>query len=220
MSPTTGRRGRAQRVACGAVCIASVLALTAPAGAAAAWKTRIFTASYDGKGSFSYSAQGANGDTGCHMNLGGSGSYGFDQLWRVKAEFNRQSDGSYKSRVDSITHVDGPQAFGHYGSAHLKGRQTARNGDCFNEQVHGSDVGTFDCKGGAPTLTAWTNPQMAISRDGNDLVVLARSFIDAHEKYTGTDTIPSDNKSSGGCPFYNDDWTFGNTVLPGSYSTA
>lgn len=74
-----------------AVCCVSVavtaFAAPAPAGAAATWKTRVFSVSYDGDGSFSYSAQGANGDTGCLMSVGEGARHSFDQLWTVRIRF-------------------------------------------------------------------------------------------------------------------------------------
>jgi hypothetical protein len=176
--------------------------------------------SYDGNGSFNYTARGAHTDTGCYMNLGGASTYGFDQLWRVTIGFKGHGKGAPMSKVESIKHVDGPQALGHVGGSHLKGSQSAYQGDCFAENVGGPDVGTFDCQSGAPTLTAWTNPQMEISRKGNDLLVIGHVFIDAHLKYHGTDTIPSDKKFYGGCAVYNGDWVFGSTLLPGGYNSA
>jgi len=192
-----------------------------PTGATAAdWKTRVFTASYDGKGSFSYTARGSSTDTGCYMDVNGGSNYGFDQLWRVKVAFKRLADGSYDSKVDSIVHVDGPQALGHYGGSHLKGTQYKHEGDCYDARVGGPNTGTFDCLSGAPTLTPFNNPQMEISRHGDDLVVIGKTFFTAGLDYSGTDTIPSDKKFDGGCAHYNDDWAFGSTVLPGTYSAA
>ncbi|MGH2868856.1 MAG: hypothetical protein ACRDNK_15005 [Solirubrobacteraceae bacterium] len=196
--------------------VAALAALSPATAGAAKWSSRMFTASYDGSGSFNYSARGSSSDTGCFMNLGGGASYGFDQAWRVTVGFKSGGKGKLLTRIGSIVHTDGPQALGHVGAAHLKGTQTAAQGDCFNAKVDGPDVGTFDCTASAPTFTAWTNPQMEVSRVGGDLVVIARSFLDAHLKFTGTDTIPSDN----GCSFYNDDWAFGSTMLPGSFTTA
>ena len=69
-------------------------------------------------------------------------------------------------------------------------------------------------------LTAWTNPQMEISRHRDDLVVIGRAFIQGNLDYTGTDTIPSDKMFEGGCAHYNHDWTYGSTLLPGDYDTA
>jgi hypothetical protein len=199
-----------------ALATALVTALSSTPAGAAKWNSRMFTASYDGTGSFSYSARGGSSDTGCVMSLGGGASYGFDQAWRITVGFKSGGKGKLLTRIGSIVHTDGPQALGHVGSAHLKGTQTASQGDCFSAKVGGPDVGTFDCTAGAPTFTAWNNPQIEISRVGDNLVIVARSFLDAHLKFTGTDTIPSDH----GCSFYNDDWTFGSTLLPGSFTTA
>jgi hypothetical protein len=224
MSRLQALRHRGGRTALGgffpALALTALIALSSSGAAAAGVTTRTFTASYDASGSFNYNARGSHTDTGCFMSLGGANSYGFDQLWRVKVGFKRQRKGAPTTKIESIKHLDGPQALGHTGSSHLMGKQTAVGGDCFSENVGGPDVGTFDCKSGAPTLTAFNNPQMEISREGEDLVVLGRAFLEAHLNYSGTDTIPSEMRFSGGCAFFNDDWAFGSTMLPGDFATS
>jgi hypothetical protein len=149
-----------------ALTLTALIALSPSGAAAAGVTTRTFTASYDGGGSFNYHARGGHTDTGCFMSLGGANSYGFDQLWRVRVGFKRQRKGAPMTKVESIKHLDGPRALGQSGNSHLMGTQSAVQGDCFSESVGGLDVGTFDCKSGAPTLTAFNNHQMEISRDG------------------------------------------------------
>jgi hypothetical protein len=62
-----------------------------------------------------------------------------------------------------------------------------------------------------------TSRTRSSSTTADHLVVIGRAFIEGW-KYAGTDTIPSDNKR-GGCANY-DDWTFGSTLIPGSYDSA
>jgi hypothetical protein len=200
--------------------IATVAMLIPTAAGAAQWQTRVFSASYVGNGSFNYSSKGSTTDTGCYMTMGVDSKYGFAQLWKIKAEFRRRAGGGWDSKVDSINHVDGPQAPGRSDSATLQGRQGKYQGDCYDARVKGPDTGVLDCSSGAPQLTAWTNPQMEITRNEDNLDMIGRAFLDAHPSYSGKDTIPTDVKYFHGCAHYDDDWTFGSTLIPGTYDTA
>src|ERR1700722_5722602 len=132
--PRLGRRGRSFILAVSG--LVAVLPLAAPAAAAsggpsaASWKTHVFSVSYDGSGSFNYTAQGANGDTGCFMRAGNNASYGFDQLWTIKVAFKSAGKGKFDTKIVSIAHVEGPQ-FAKDGTSHLMGKQSQLpNEDC------------------------------------------------------------------------------------------
>jgi len=187
-------------------------------GAAAKPVTRIFSINFDGSGKFSYNAQGANGDTGCYMNASDGARYSFDQLWTVTVQFTSQGKVKYKAVVKSIKHVDGPQAFGAHGASHLIGKQTELpDEDCAQGSTIQHNIGSYDCTSTKVTLTAFPNPQMEVQRSGADLEFEGRAFLDGHWKYTGKDTIPGDKK---GCATYEDDMTYGSTLIPGIYDTS
>lgn len=207
----------------GVVAVLGLGALAVPlsagaAGAGAKPVTRVFQVNFDSNGKFSYNAQGTNGDTGCHMNASETASYDFDQLWTVTVQFTSLGKGKYKTTVKSIKHVAGPQDFGAHGSSHLTGKQTAiQDEDCAQGTiVH--NTGTFDCTSSTVTLTAFPNPQMNVGRTGADLVFEGRAFLDGHWKYKGKDTIPGDKPK--GCVKYEDDMTYGSTLIPGIYDTS
>ncbi len=195
----------------------STTAGAAPAGPQAAkWTTHTFSISYDGSGSFNYTAQGANGDTGCFMRAGNNASYGFDQLWTVKIDFKSAGKGKWDTKLVSINHVDGPQ-YAKDGASHLKGQQSRlKDENCAQINIE-HNTGKYDCTSSKLTLTAFPNPQLAITRAGDDLVFVAKAFIDGHWDYSGTDTIPGDKK---GCGTYNDDMTYGSDLVPGLYAAA
>lgn len=202
----------------------AVLAMTAlvaaqPASAAtSSWKTRVFSISYDGSGELNYSAQGANGDSGCFMQVAEGARYSFDNLWTVRIGFKKTSSGRYDTRIESITHVSGPQAEGKHGASHLKGKQTEMPEENCADGTILNNVGTFDCTSSTVTLTAFPDPQMEISREKADLVLKGRAFLDGRWKYTGSDSIPSDQKK--GCATYQDDLTYGSDLIPGIYATS
>jgi hypothetical protein len=198
------------------VAAVTLLGFAGPMSVHAAAKARTFTVSYDGTGHFNYTVRGSTTDTGCYRSLGNNSPYGWDQLWRVKASFSKDRKGHFDFKIDSLIHVDGPQAIGGNDGSHVKGSQGTHNGDCFDPTVGGPDTGIFDCTSGPPTLTAWSNPQMDISSKGGDMVVLARAFLTANMEYHGQDTVPTDK----GCGFFDADWTYGSTLIPGSYATA
>jgi hypothetical protein len=70
------------------------------------------------------------------------------------------------------------------------------------------------------TLMPFPNPQMEISRSAANLVLLGNAFLDGHLKYTGTDTIPYDQKFLHGCARYDSDITYGSDIVPGIEATA
>ena len=198
--------------------IALATPLSASAASAATWRTHVFSISYDASGTFSYNAEGTNGDSGCHMAVGEGARYSFGQLWTIRVGFKRVGPGRFQTKVESVTHVDGPQgAVGKHGASHLKGKQTALPDENCADGTIVPDTGTYDCTSSTVTLTAFPNPQMEVSRQASDLVLLGRAFLDGHWKFTGTDTIPSDKK---GCATYDDDLTYGSDLLPGLYATA
>ncbi len=207
-----------------AVLAAGVLpALAAPATAAttatttAKWTTHVFSVTFDGSGKYDYNSQGANGDTGCYMNVSQSASYAFDQLWTIKIGFKSAGRGKFDTKIESINHVDGPQNFGDKADSHLKGKQTTLpDEDCADETIV-PNTGTFDCTSKKITLTAFPNPQMKISRDNADLVMEGRAFLNGVWSYSGTDSIPGDKK---GCKTYEDDMTYGTDLIPGIIATS
>jgi hypothetical protein len=201
----------------GAVVVLGLAALAVPlqAGAAAKPITRTFTLSYDGSGKFSYNAQGANGDAGCYMNVSQTASYSFDQLWTVTVKFTSQGNGKYKTAVTSIKHLDGPQDAEMTGGSHLKGKQTHLPDNACQQETIVDDTGNFDCTSKKVTLTAFPNPQLKVARSGIDLDFEGQAFLTGVWTYKGTDTIPSDKKK--GCATYEDDMTYGSTLIPGIY---
>ena len=222
------RRHLVRLAACGALAVGATSALAAPisasaagpasaaAPAAAKWKTHVFSISYDGSGDYNYNSQGANGDTGCYMNVTQVASYAFDQLWTVRIGFKALAHGKVDTKIESINHVDGPQNFGDKASSHLTGKQSEiEDEDCAQINIQ-HNIGKYDCTSKTITLTAFTKPQMAITRAKDDLVVEGRAFLDGHWKFTGTDTIPGDKK---GCQTYEDDMTYGTDLIPGDYAT-
>jgi hypothetical protein len=196
------------------------LALPLSAGAVGAGAkpvTRVFSVSFDGNGKFDYNARGANGDAGCYMNVSDSATYSFDNLWTVTAQFTSLGKGKYKTKVTSIKHVDGPQAFGKHGTSHLTGKQTHLPDNECQDITITDDTGKFDCTSSTVTLTAFPNPAMKVDPSATQLSFEGRAFLDGHWKYTGTDSIPSDKK---GCATYEDDMTYGSDLVPGIYDTS
>lgn len=187
-----------------------------PASAAALWKTHVFTVSYDGGGSFSYTAQGANGDTGCHMTASESASYAFDQLWTVKIAFQSTGPGKYKTKVVSIGHLDGP-ATGNDGSAKLHGEQTALPDENCSQITILHNTGKYGCHSDTLKYLPYPKPQLTITRSGANLVFVARAFIDGSWKFAGTDKIPGDTQ---GCASYDDQMNYGSSLAPGPYASA
>lgn len=199
----------------------SALAVPLSAGAASAAAkpvTRLFSVSFDGSGKFSYNAQGANGDAGCYMNASDAASYSFDQLWTIQVQFTSLGKGKYKTKVKSITHLDGPQPPDADGGSHLTGKQTHLPDNECQQVTITNDTGTFDCTSKTETLTAFPNPQITINPSATELSFEGRAFLDGHWKYAGKDTIPSDKKK--GCATYADDMTYGTDLVPGIYDTA
>lgn len=197
--------------------LAAVATLAAPSSALSAkWQHRVFKIAYDGSGSVDFHSQGSSTDTGCFRTIDGSDSYGFAQDWRFHASFKALGKGRYQYNQDSVAHVSGPNDPLSVGGAHLQGTQTPHDGDCEDFAIGGPDTGTFDCRSGPPTLTAWNKPEIDIVDGPGDFILLARAFVDAHLRATGTDTIPTDKS----CAKFNDDWTYGTTLIPGSYATA
>lgn len=215
-------RWRAAATAGCAAMAATALAAPLPAGAvtpgraAAGWTTHVFSISYDGKGSFDYTAEGVNGDTGCHMTDTNVGDYGWNQLWTVRIAFKSTGKGKWATEVKSINHVDGPQLDNAFNS-HLTGQQTKVDGqDCADGTIV-PNTGKYDCTSKTITLTAYPKPQMEITRKGADLVLIGRTFIGGSWKYTGTDTIPGDKKK---CGEYDNDMTYGSDLAPGIFSSS
>jgi len=211
---------RARLATCGAACAALALALTAaavpaPASAATGWVTHVFSISYDGSGSYSYNSQGGNGDTGCHMDVGQGARFAFDQLWTVKIGFKKTGKTSYDTKVESILHVDGPNASGGNGASHIKGKQTSLPNETCTDLSYDPDTGTFDCTSSTAILTAFNKPEMEIAAKGTDLVFTGDTFIESHWKYSGQDTIPSDVHITHGCATYNDLEAYGSDLIPG-----
>lgn len=197
--------------------LASLVVLVAPSSALSAkWQHRVFKIAYDGSGSVDFHVQGSTTDTGCFRTVDGSDSYGFTQSWKLHASFKPQGHGRYQYSPDSVSHASGPNDPISAGGAHLKGAQTAHDGDCYDFVLGHPDTGTFDCRSGPPTLTAWSKPEVDIVDGPGEFILLARAFVDAHLRATGTDTIPTDKS----CAYFNDDWTYGTTLIPGSYATA
>jgi hypothetical protein len=216
------RGGRRWILAASALAVA--LALAAPVAASAApagssstsWKTHVFSVSYDGSGSFNYTAQGANGDAGCFMRAGNNASYGFDQLWTIKVAFKSAGNGNWDTKIVSIHHTDGPQLADN-GASHLKGQQSNLGEENCSQLNIVHDTGKYDCTSTKLTLTAFPNPQLAVTRESGDLVFIAKAFLGGHWDYTGSDTIPSDKN---GCHFYDDDMTYGSDLAPGLFAAA
>jgi len=207
----------------GVVAVLGLGALAVPLSAGAARSaakpvTRVFQINFDGNGKFSYNARGANGDAGCYMNVSETASYSFDQLWTVTVQFTSLGKGKYKTKVKSIKHVAGPQDFGPHGTSHLEGKQTHLPDNECQDITIVDDTGTFDCSSSTVTLTAYPNPQMDIAASATELSFKGRAFLDGHWKYKGKDTIPSDKKK--GCTTYEDDMTYGSTLIPGIYDTS
>ncbi len=195
----------------------AVLAAPLPASAAAKWTTHAFSVSFDGSGAYDYNSQGANGDTGCYMNVSQSASYAFDQLWTIKIGFKSTGRGTFDTKIESINHQDGPQNFGDKADSHLKGKQTTLpDEDCADETIV-PNTGTFTCTSTKITLTAFPDPQMKISRDKTDLVMESRAFLAGIWDYSGKDSIPGDKK---GCKTYEEDMTYGTDLIPGIMATS
>ncbi len=212
----TSRIGMA--VVLGAGVLGVLCGLTSTGGAEAATKpvTRVFSISYDANGTYSYNAQGANGDAGCYMNVTQTASYSFDQLWKVTVKFTSQGKGKYKTDVTSVSHLEGPQALGKVGASHLMGKQTHLPDNECQQITITDDTGTFDCTSKTVTLTAFTNPQMMVARKGADLDFEGQAFLAGIWTYKGSDSIPSDKKK--GCATYEEDMTYGSTLIPGIYA--
>jgi hypothetical protein len=207
--------GVGSRIGVVAVLGLAVLAVPLSAGAAAKPVTRVFSLTFDGNGKYSYNAQGANGDAGCYMNVSQTASYSFDQLWKVTVKFTPLGKGKYKTAVTSILHVEGPQALGMIGASQLMGKQThLPDNECQQETIV-DDTGTFNCTSKTVTLTAFTNPQLKVDRNGADLVFEGQAFLAGIWTYKGSDSIPSDKKK--GCATYEEDMTYGSTLIPGIY---
>ena len=199
--------------------LAAAVAVPQSASAAgAAWVTRTFSVSYDGSGMVSYSAQGISGDTGCKITANEGLAYGFGQLWTVVIRFKSLGKGKYATQVVSVHHVDGPQSGGD--GSHLKGTQVKYNNENCSEGSIDPNTGTFDCTSKSMTLMPFPNPQMEISRQGANLVLLGFAFLDGHLKYTGKDTIPYDQKFLHGCARYDSDISYGSDIVPGIEATA
>ena len=94
-------------------------------------------------------------------------------------------------------------------------RQTNEPDETCEDLSYNPDTGTFDCTSSTETLTAFNKPEMEISRKSKDLVFTGDTFIEGHWKYSGQDTIPSDNGLSHGCATYNDQEAYGSDVIPG-----
>ncbi len=201
--------------ACGALAV-SALAAPLPASAAAKWTTKVFSVSYDGTGKYDYNSQGANGDSGCHMNVSQNATYSFDQLWTIRIAFKSLGKGKFDTKVVSINHQDGPQNFGDKADSHLEGKQTALPDNACQDITITDNTGKFDCTSTKVTLTAVPNPQMKMSRISDDIVMQGRAFIDGFWSYKGTDTIPGDTK---GCKTYEDGMTYGSDLIPGIIAT-
>jgi hypothetical protein len=207
-------------VSCAVLAVTAVAAplpagATTRAPAATGWKTYVFSVSYDGKGTFNYTAEGANGDTGCHMSDTNVGSYGFDQLWTVRIAFKSTGKGKYATEVKSVNHLSGP-GLDNTGESHLTGAQTKLpDEDCADGTIV-PNTGTYDCTSKTLTLTAYPKPQMDITRKGADLVFVARAFLGGVFKYSGKDSIPGDKKK---CGTYDDDMTYGSDLAPGIFAS-
>jgi hypothetical protein len=213
----SGRRGRSWVIAgsCAAL-VVTAFAVPLPASAAAKWKTHVFSVTYDGTGSYSYTAQGANGDAGCFMRVGQTASYAFGQQWLIKIGFKSTGKkGQFLTKVESILHVDGPQ-IGKDGTSHLEGRQSSLTDQECQQETIVPDTGKFDCKSTSLTLTAYPKPQIEVSRKTDDIVMEGHTFLAGLWDYTGTDSIPSDKK---GCTTY-EDMTYGSSLIPGIYSAS
>ena len=216
---------RARLAVLGASGAAMALALTlivapGPAQAATGWVTHVFSISYDGSGTFSYNAQGPNGDTGCHMDVGEGARFAFDQLWTVKVGFKKTGKTTYDTKVESILHVDGPNSSGGNGASHIIGKQTNEPNETCEDLTYNPDTGKFDCTSSTDTLTAFNKPEMEISRKSSDLVFTGDTFIEGHWKYSGQDSIPSDIGISHGCATYDDQEAYGSDMIPGLTSIA
>lgn len=218
------KRWRAAAVATAGGMAMAVTALAAPLpasasshAAAAGWTTHVFSISYDGKGTYSYSAQGTNGDTGCHMSVSQGANYGWNQLWTVKIAFKSNGKGGFDTEVKSVNHVSGPQLDPGAGNSHLVGKQTKEPGQDCADGVIVPNTGKFDCMSSTIVLTGYPAPQFTITRQGGDLVFIGRAFLDAHWKYTGSDSIPGDKKK---CGTYDDDMTYGSDLAPGIFASA
>ena len=202
-----------------AISAAAVLTLAAAANAAAPaaapWKTHVFTISYDGGGSFSYTAKGANGDTGCEMTASESASYAFEQLWTVKIAFRSAGAGKYKTKVISVNHVDGP-GFSQDGSAQLHGEQTQMPDENCAQGTIIHNTGKYGCHSTDLKYLTYPKPQLAITKTRTGLVFVARAFIDGTWKFQGTDTIPGDTS---GCATYDDQMNYGSDLSPGPYAS-
>ena len=215
LSVGVGRRSRLAAVGAVVALALAVVATPKPANAATGWVTHVFSVSYDGSGSYSYQSQGANGDAGCHMSVGNGTRFEFDQLWTVKVSFKKTGTATYDTKVVSIDHVDGPNASGGNGASHIKGQQTNEGDQTCNDLTFDPDTGTFDCTSSTEVLTAFNKPEMEISRKSSHLVFTGDTFIESHWKYSGDDTIPSDNGISHGCATYNHLEAYGSDLVPG-----
>lgn len=203
----------ASRIGIAAVLGLAALSVPLSAGAAAKPVTRVFSLTFDGNGKYSYTARGANGDAGCFMSVGQTASYSFDQLWKVTVKFTPLGKGKYKTAVTSVLHVEGPQALGMIGTSHLMGKQSHLPDNSCQQVTIVDDTGSFDCTSKTVTLTAFTNPQLKVDRNGADLVFEGQAFLAGIWTYKGTDSIPSDKKK--GCATYEEDMTYGSTLIPG-----
>lgn len=204
--------------ACGALTLGALGALAVPvaASAAAKWQVHVFSITYDGTGKYDYNAQGANGDSGCYMDVSQNATYSFDQLWTVRVGFKSAGKGKFDTKIMSINHQDGPQAFGDVAKSHLEGKQTALPDNECQDITIVDNTGKFDCTSKKVTLTAVPNPQMKMSRVSDDIEMAGRAFIDGIWSYTGKDSIPGDKK---GCQTYEDGMTYGSDLIPGIIAT-
>jgi hypothetical protein len=198
-----------------------MIAFAAPSSASprAAWTTRVFQVSYDGSGDVSYHAEGPVGDSGCYLAVNGTDSYSFGQLWTMKIGFRRTGPGAYATKVESITHVDGPQgATGAEAKSGLGGDKTVAPNAQTCTNANSNDTGHFSCTSKKLLMLAVANPQMKLVRNGTNLLAESVAFADGFWTYSGSDTIPSD-KLNGGCAVYSDtDLTFGAGIFAGSDS--